>query len=352
MFRICKITILLFLFQIVQPVECQTKKYKVMTIGFYNVENLFDTIDDPDTIDEDYTLDGKNHYSHEDYKQKLKHMAKVISEIGSTLKSNGPVILGLAEIENFKVLHDLVQTDELQRGQYQIIHQDSPDKRGIDVALLYRQEFFSPLGTEFIEVKLWSEKGQRIYTRDILYVYGILEDEELHILVNHWPSRRGGKTRSNPKRIKAAYLVKQITDRILIENSSAKIIIMGDFNDDPGDESIKNGLLSVSAVEQETGKRFFNPMERMHKKGFNTLAYRDGLNLFDQIIICNNLIRADQEASGYLFFRAGIYNPSYLIAKQGKYRGYPLRSFENNRYSGGYSDHFPVYIELIRPFSN
>jgi hypothetical protein len=108
----------------------------------------------------------------------------------------------------------------------------------------------------------------------------------------------------------------------------------------------------VSAVEQETGKRFFNPMERMHKKGFNTLAYRDGLNLFDQIIICNNLIRADQEASGYLFFRAGIYNPSYLIAKQGKYRGYPLRSFENNRYSGGYSDHFPVYIELIRPFSN
>ena len=350
--RYYKITMLLFLLYIVQPVDGQTKKYKVMTIGFYNVENLFDTIDDPETIDEDYTPNGKNHYSQRDYKKKINHMAKVISEMGSAPQSKGPEILGLAEIENFSVLRDLTETDQLHRNQYQIIHRDSPDRRGIDVALLYQQEFFTPLGTDIIEVKLWSDKGQRIYTRDILYVYGILEDEELHILVNHWPSRRGGKSKSNPKRMKAAYLAKQFTDRILIENPDAKIIIMGDFNDDPSDESIKKGLLLPSAVEQETGKRFFNPMESMHKKGFNTLAYRDGLNLFDQIIICNNLIRDGQSESGYLFFRAGIYNPSYLITKRGKYLGYPFRSFDNNRYSGGYSDHFPVYIELVKPFSN
>ncbi len=352
MYRSYKIPILFFLLQIVQPVECQIKKYTLRTIGFYNVENLFDTIDDPETIDEDYTLKGKNHYSYKDYKQKIKHTAKVISEIGSNQKNKGPVILGLAEVENFRVLQDLIQTEELHKKGYQIVHQDSPDRRGIDVALLYQQSHFTPIGSEFIEVKLWSEKGQRIYTRDILYVHGILDDEELHILVNHWPSRRGGKSRSAPKRMKAAYLVKQLTDRIFIENEGAKIIIMGDFNDDPSDESIKKGLLSPSSHEQETGKRFFNPMERMHKKGFNTLAYRDGLNLFDQIIFSNNLVQSKRSESGYFFHKAGIYNPAYLIAKRGRYRGYPLRSFQNSHYAGGYSDHFPVYVELVRPFSN
>lgn len=327
------------------------KKYRIKTVGFYNVENLFDTIDDSLTLDEDYTLTGKNHYSKEDYSAKIVHTAKVISEIGSGKTGSGPSIIGLAEIENFKVLDDLVNSNQLHHFAYQIIQKDSPDRRGIDVALLYKDIDFLPINTEFIEVKLWNEKGERIYTRDILYVNGILDNDEVHIIVNHWPSRRGGKTRSEPKRIKTAYLVRQVTDRILLRNPDAKILILGDFNDDPIDKSIKEGLLKPLQVDRITIHPFFNPMEIMFKKGWNSMAYRDALHLFDQIILSSNLKSNYSQGKGYFFHKAGIYNPSYLISQKGKYKGYPLRSFENNSYAGGYSDHFPVYVELIKPFS-
>lgn len=346
--RICHFTLIILLL-FAHRTKGQNDKYVIRTIGFYNVENLFDTIDDPEKIDEAYTPSGKNHYSHHDYVQKIKNTAKVISEIGSD-RNRGPVLLGLAEIENFNVLHDLIQTDALRSKQYQIIHHDSPDRRGIDVALLYQIKFFSPIETKVIELRLWNEKGERIYTRDILYIKGILDDEKIHVLVNHWPSRRGGKSRSDPKRMKAAYLIKQQTDQIFMEDPHAKIFILGDFNDDPMDKSILSGLLLQSDIEKQSDAGFVNPMKRMHKKGMNTLAYRDGLNLFDQIIFSNSLSRMAYETTGYTFYRAGIYNPSYLITKHGKYKGYPLRSFVNNNYSGGYSDHFPVYVELIKPY--
>jgi len=346
----CSILLVVYLFGI-QTAYCQTVKYTIRTIGFYNVENLFDTIDDPETIDEAYTPSGKNHYSRQDYLSKIKNTSKVISEIGSSRKSKGPDLIGLAEIENFHVLQDLVHSKELHAKNYQIIHQDSPDRRGIDVALLYKPAFFSPIEFEAIELKLWNENGERIYTRDILYVQGILDDEVIHIFVNHWPSRRGGKTRSDPKRMKAAYMVNKKTNEILMMDPDAKIIILGDFNDDPTDKSIKNGLLLSSDTENELSTSFFNPMEKMHKKGMNTLAYRDGLNLFDQIIISNNLLKEEKYQAGFVLYRAGIYNPSYLIAQHGKYKGYPLRSFENSHYAEGYSDHYPVFVELIRPYS-
>ena len=329
-----------------------SKKYRIKTIGFYNVENLFDTVDDSLTIDEDYTLNGKNHYSKRDYIEKINNTARVISEIGSDKSNSGPCIIGLAEIENFKVLDDLVHTIKLQNFSYRIIQKDSPDRRGIDVALLYREEDFLPLETKFIEVRLWNERGERIYTRDILYVNGILDNDEIHIIVNHWPSRRGGKTRSETKRMKTAYLVRQLTDSITLANPEAKILILGDFNDDPIDKSIKEGLLKPIEVENNVLHPFFNPMEVMFKKGWNSMSYRDGLHLFDQIILSSNLKSDSSSDNGYVFYRAGIYNPSYLISQKGKYKGYPLRSFQNNRYAGGYSDHFPVYVQLIKPFSN
>ncbi len=341
----------LFLIATVQINRESKKKYSLKTVGFYNVENLFDTIDDSLTIDEDYTLTGKNNYSIEDYKNKINNSAKVLSEIGSGKIGLKASIIGLAEIENFRVLHDLVNSSKLKSLSYQIIHKDSPDRRGIDVALLYREEDFLPLDTEYIEVKLWNERGERIYTRDILYVNGILDSEEFHIIVNHWPSRRGGKSRSEPKRMKTAYLVRQLTNRIRLEDPDAKILILGDFNDNPTDRSIKEGLLQPIQTENNDFYPFYNPMEIMFKKGWNSLAYRDGLHLFDQIIISTNLKKDTAEVNGYFFFRAGIFNPSYLISQKGKYKGYPLRSFKNNHYAGGYSDHYPVYIELIKPFS-
>ena len=328
-----------------------SKKYQIKTIGFYNVENLFDTVDDSLTIDEDYTLNGKNHYSKEDYLEKINNTAKVISEIGSGKIKAGPSVIGLAEIENFKVLDDLVHSIKLQHFDYRIIQKDSPDRRGIDVALLYREEDFLPIDIEFIEVRLWNEQGQRIYTRDILYVNGILDHDELHIIVNHWPSRRGGKTRSETKRLKTAFLVRQLADRIMLTDPEAKILILGDFNDDPTDNSIKKGLLKPVEDENNIFLPFFNPMETMFKKGWNSMSYRDGLHLFDQIILSSSLKNDISSADGYVFYRAGIFNPSYLISQKGRYKGYPLRSFENNRYAGGYSDHFPVYVELIKPSS-
>ena len=327
----------------------RSKNFVSKTIGFYNVENLFDTVDDSLTYDEDYTLEGKNHFSQDQYKEKINNTAKVIAEMGPNSNVYGPVIIGLAEIENYLVLHDLVNSNKLRKSGYEIIQKDSPDRRGIDVALLYRESDFLPINTEFIEVKLWNDRGERIYTRDILYVNGILENEELHLVVNHWPSRRGGKSRSEPKRMKTAFLVRQLTDKISLHNPDAKIIILGDFNDDPTDKSIKKGLLEPIQKGSKILYPFFNPMEIMFKKGWNTLSYRDGLHLFDQIIISSNLKRKNHQIDEFHFYRAGIFNPSYLISQKGKYKGYPLRSFENNHYSGGYSDHYPVYVELIKP---
>ncbi|MCP4882168.1 MAG: endonuclease/exonuclease/phosphatase family protein [Flavobacteriales bacterium] len=329
----------------------QSEKYSLRIIGFYNVENLFDTIDDSETIDEAYTPSGKNHYSYQDYLGKIRNTAKVISELGMNAEKKGPDLIGLAEIENFGVLNDLVDQEQLVQENYQIIHKDSPDRRGIDVALLYKNSSYSPIEFEFIELKLWNEKGERIYTRDILYAKGILDDQVIHIFVNHWPSRRGGKTRSDPKRMKAAYVVKNKVSDILMTEPDATIFILGDFNDDPTDKSIKNELLMSACSKTDCSTNFFNPMEKMHKKGMNTLAYRDGLNLFDQIIFSKNLISREKSQTSFSFLRAGIYNPSYLISQHGKYKGYPLRSFDNNRFSGGFSDHYPVFVELIRGFS-
>lgn len=352
MFRIFNMSLIISILLISKSGESQNKKHSVQVVGFYNIENLFDTIDDPDTIDEDYTLSGKNHYSYSDYQRKIKNTAQVISKIGGAESDTGPAILGLAEIENFRVLNDLVQSKSLRNHQYQIIHFDSPDRRGIDVALIYQEDFFLPLETEIIDVKLWTENGERLYTRDILYVSGIMEGEEIHIIVNHWPSRRGGKARSEPKRMKTAYLVNQLTNRILFTNPKAKILILGDFNDDPIDKSIKKMLIQTYPTDESTKVSFFNPMEIMFKKGWNTLAYRDALHLFDQIILTKTFLGNDPNNQGLRYFKAGIFNPSYLIQHDGKYKGYPLRSFENNRYSGGYSDHFPVFIKLIKPYSS
>ena len=326
----------------------QTENSKIRTIVFYNVENLFDTIDDPDTFDEDYTLEGRYKYSKEDYKEKIDKTAQVISEIGSSRTNNKPVLIGLAEIENRMVLKDLIGSKKLENTNYDIIHQDSPDRRGIDVALIYETLTFFPVFYEFLELKLWNEHGERIYTRDILYVQGILDTDEFHLFVNHWPSRRGGKIKSQPKRIKAAYLVNQKIMEILSENPEAKILVLGDFNDDPYDESIKNALSLNKAHPEESDSIFYNPMERMFKKGMNTLAYRDGINLFDQILVSKSLIRNSALREGYYFLKAGIYNPMYLINKKGRFAGYPKRSFNSQRYDGGYSDHFPVFIELAK----
>ena len=324
------------------------KTYKVHTVAFYNLENLFDYEDDPLTFDNDRTPEGRDHWTKEFYEAKLKNMAAVISEIGRDVTGNSPSILGVCEIENRRVLEDLLNQESLVGGNYGIIHFDSPDRRGIDVALIYRKSVFTPTQYKTYELLIFPDNDpqKRIFTRDQLVVSGMLDGDKMHFIVNHWPSRSGGEARSRPKRIKAAKLNRRIIDSLWSEDPYAKIITMGDLNDDPTSTSVKDHLKTKRKRKKLGFKELYNPMEDMYKKGLGTLAWRDSWNLFDQMIISSELTL--QDYSSYRFFKAEIYNKSFLANPRGRYKGYPFRSFTDGGFTGGYSDHFPVFIYLIR----
>jgi len=324
------------------------KKYDIKTIAFYNLENLFDTENDTLIDDEASPIMEIKENRLEIYQKKLNNMAKVISEIGEAEAKNSPVILGVAEIENKKVLVDLIETTYLKEKNYNIIHYDSPDLRGIDVGFLYQPTFFRPIHHETFELKLWEENGMRIYTRDQLLVSGYLGDELIHIIVNHWPSRRGGEEKSRPTREKAAYLNTQIIEQIKLTDPNPKVIIMGDLNDDPINTSLKEVLKTKAEKDDVKEGDIYNPMEDMFKRGQNTLVYRDNLNLFDQIMFTSPLLTTTKDFSSYKMYKTSVFNPQYLTTQTGKYKGYPFRSWGYEGFTEGYSDHYPVYIYLIK----
>jgi hypothetical protein len=324
------------------------KTYKVNAVAFYNVENLFSLEDDEFTVYHDRTPRADAYYTRPVYEAKLKNLARVISEVGADVTGTTPAIVGLCEVENREVLEDLVNQDALRSSDYGIVHYNSPDRRGIDVALLYKKGVFVPTNSQNRELVIFrdNDPNQRRYTRDQLVVSGLLDGDMIHFIVHHWPARSGGEARSRPHRIQAAELNKKIIDSLHAIDPYAKIINMGDFNDDPTSYSIKNVLKPKSKREDVNIMELFNPMEDMHRRGLGTLAWRDGWNLFDQIIISAGLLSRD--FSTYQFFRAGIYNPPYLANPRGRYKGYPYRSYADGGFTGGYSDHFPVYALLIK----
>lgn len=321
------------------------KKYQLRTVAFYNLENLFDTTNDSLVYDDDRTPKGKDNWTEERYWKKIQNLSKVISDIGSVINPSGPDILGVCEAENRKVLEDLINHPVLQKKHYGIVHFDSPDERGIDVGLLYSKSSFIPISFVSRRLLLTNEEGFRDYTRDQLVVEGLLDNEKMYIIVNHWPSRSGGELRSRPYRLKAAELNRKIIDSLRYLDSSAKIISMGDFNDDPISPSFKKILKVKGKRKQLDSLGLFGPMENLFKKGIGSLAYRDQWNLFDQIYLTANLLNNPE---GYQFWKADVFNPPYLIDPKGIYKGYPLRTYAVGSYIGGYSDHFPVYIHLIR----
>ncbi len=329
--------------------KAQDKKtYKVQTLAFYNVENLFDTENDPITYDDDRTPDGKDHWTEEIYADKVSKMARVISEIGVDVAQNTPALIGLAEVENRKTVEALANDPALLAKDYGIAHFDSPDRRGIDVALLYQKSLFKPTNISKHELLIYDnvDASKRVYTRDQLLVSGYLDGDMIHVIVNHWPSRSGGEARSRKKRMDAAKLNIKIIDSLRSNDPYAKIITMGDLNDDPTSPSVAKVLKAKGEKEEVKKGGLYNPMESMFKKGIGTLAYRDGWNLFDQIIISQPLLEDDY--STYRYYKSGIYNKNYLSNPRGRYKGYPYRSFANGGYTGGYSDHFPVYVYLIK----
>ena len=368
---------------------------RAAAVGFYNVENLWDTVKSVDYIDatlpahhvnfhrsvpldslkyleitkdykgpwdydrikeqkvvrkqilsDDFTPKSNKNYTYNIYQQKLKNIAQVISEIGSKYTKTAPAVVGLVEVENRQVVEALTQQDALKKYDYGVVHYNSFDARGIDVALIYQKKRFTVTNSYKKELVLFREDGKREYTRDLLVVSGILDGEKVAFFVNHWPSRRGGEAVSMPKRNAAAALLKQEMDALREKNPNIKLIAMGDFNDDPISPSFKNHLKAVGD-EKELNEEYpyFNPMYKMYKKGVASLAYRDVPNLFDQIIYSKNLV-SGSSAEEYTVYRTEVYAPAYLINKQGNYKGYPFRSWDGDKFTGGYSDHFPVFTIL------
>jgi hypothetical protein len=357
---------LLFLLSFTIGTNAQTKKFAVHTVAFYNFENLFDTINNPNN-DEEWLPSGAQNWTSTKYKQKLHNLGRVLSEIGTgDNNKNSPVFIGGSEIENRNVLEDLVKDPQLINSDYGIVHFDSPDKRGIDVALLYQKKHFQP--TSYVNIplliykkdtntkveketeedkadkdKIEISKDNRVYTRDILLVTGLLDGDEINVLVNHWPSRSGGEKKSSPFREAAGRMNRKIMDSIYKINPNAKIISMGDLNDGTYNKSVKEGI--GAKLKKEEVERFgvYNPFEEMAKKGNASLFYRDAGDIFDQIMVSETLIEKDY--SSFRYWKAGIYNKPYMITTVGQYKGYPLRHGNNEV---GFSDHFPVYIYLIK----
>lgn len=360
--------VLLFvpLFSITKAIA-QQKKFLVHTVAFYNFENLFDTINDPHTNDEEWTPAGMQRWTFDKYQHKLANLAKVLSEIGSADNPDSPTFIGGCEIENRNVLEDLVKQPKLLDKNYGIIHFDSPDKRGIDVALLYQKKHFQPMTYTNIPLYVYKKsnkvkenlktdaeektddvlqmgsKNYRVYTRDQLLVTGFLDGEEMNIIVNHWPSRSGGEKKSSPFREAAGALNKKIIDSLQQLNPDAKVIILGDLNDGPYNKSVKLALGAKAIKTDVTPFGIYNPFEEMAKKGFGTIAHRDAWDIFDQIMVSGSLLKTDY--SSFRYWKAGIYNKSFLIQTSGQYKGYPLR---HSSTEVGFSDHFPVYIYLIK----
>lgn len=371
-----RLIILFFIFSLLLP-RCRSlyaqgaplsQQYRKICVAFYNVENLFDTIDQPEVRDEEYLPGGPNKWTSERYYHKIENIASVISLIGGSQRNpgahdrgqrpqadgealRGPAVIGLSEIENSGVLQDLVNTPALRQNNYGIAHFDSPEPRGVDVALLYARDIFTL--TEAYPHPTVIPEEPDFRTRDILRVSGTIDGETFHFLVAHWSSRSGGEKISEYKRMGCARTMRRIVDSLIAADPRAKIILMGDFNDDPVDKSVKRGLRVCHSPKNLLPADLFTPMTKLYKTGIGSLAYRDTWNLFDIMVVNGNLLGSD-----YREFKvmpdpktrnyAYVFRRGFMLQKEGRYKGYPLRTLVGGQYQGGYSDHLPVYLYLAK----
>lgn len=325
----------------------QGKRYSVV---FYNVENLFDTIKSPNVYDEEFTPQGTNKWNSAKYNKKLSNLEEVFYGIASVTKGF-PTIIGVSEVENRNVLEDIASLPKLQRANYQIAHYDSPDARGIDVALFYRPDQFKYESSKPIKTIVPGRPDFK--TRDILMVKGRIEGELFHVFVCHWPSRRGGQAASEALRCAAASTVKRAVDSVMTLNPESKIIIMGDLNDDPVDKSMREALGTKVRRSAVKSTDLYNPFYDMFKAGYGTLAYQDQWNLFDNIIVNGNLLtggagKLSLYKPEYNKYYGNIFDKPFLRQQSGQYKNYPLRTYVGSSFQGGYSDHFPVFIYIAK----
>lgn len=325
--------------------QAQDKQYRVGVIGFYNCENFYDTIDDPRVDDAEYLPGSQLHYDAGVYQDKVGRLTEVLSQIGTDVTPDGLSLFGVSEIENETVLKDLIGQPAFKKRNYKIVHYDSPDARGVDVAMIYNPKYFRVLYSAPLPVDL-IEEGKPHPTRDVLWVNGIYDGDTINVFVNHWPSRRGGEEASAPYRAQAASVSKHIIDSLMAINPETKVILMGDLNDDPTSPSVTKVLGATGDKNKVKAGGLYNPWVRYTKDGIGTLAYDDMWNLFDQIIISHGWL--DQSQHGYFYNKALIFRKDFMIQQAGKYKGYPLRTYDGNTYQHGYSDHLPTYILLMK----
>lgn len=311
------------------------------TVMFYNVENLFDTKDDSEKHDEEFTPAGVKKWTYERFLDKINKTYKLIIAAG---KWQPPAIIGLSEIENAWVLDFLINNTPLQKENYGYIHFESPDERGIDVALLYRNDFFKVIMADNLRIIFPHDPDDR--TRDILYVKGnVFDSIELHVFVNHWPSRSGGVVASQGKRNFVASQLKSKIDSVLSQNCDANILIMGDLNDEPSDASIAEHLLP--AYFENCNNKLVNLMDDFSKKNTGTLKYKGQWYIFDQFIVTRNLIRG-KNGLKVKKNSVKIITEIFNTERDEKHLGIkPYRTYVGPRYNRGYSDHFPVCFQLI-----
>lgn len=336
-----KIIFLLTILSVSRLSFAQEKPY--MAIAFYNLENFFDTINDPNKNDDDFTPNGSYAYDGNVFRNKVENLASVVSILGTDQSADGFAMMGCAEVENEEVLKALVNSPKLKDRHLKFVIFDGPDERSIDCGLIYNPKYFRVLEAKSLTVNLG--EGERP-TRDVLYVVGKLNGETVHVFVNHWPSRLGGEAATRPKRKLAAAVSRKVIDSLMSIDPMTKVVVMGDLNDSPTDESITKVIKAKGKQDDVEKGGMFNPWVSFYKKGIGTLAYQDTWGLFDQIMISYGFLNNN---SGKIHYRdAEVVNRNFMIQKDGQYKGYPKRSFSGTTWNNGYSDHFPTVIFLTK----
>lgn len=337
----------LLLIGIVFLAACSTSKdyldkngNRTYRIGFYNVENLFDLKDNPDKKDEYFTPAGKTNWNQERYTKKINDLARVVEAM------EYPAILGVCEVENIEVCKDFCEKTSLSVKGYDVVHFESPDMRGIDNAFLYQKKAFRVLSSNNIRINfpegLLEEEDYT--TRDVVYVKGIFHKQDtFHFFVNHWPSRRGGLEASEPKRTYVAKQVRKQIDAIYQKNPKANVVLMGDFNDEPDNKSVQEVLGASMDKSTCSNPGLYNLMSNLDKAGTGSYNYRGNWNMLDQIIVSCRLASGNK----YTFSEPVIFKAEWMIYKDKKYGDKPNRTYGGPNYYGGFSDHFPVYVDFV-----
>ncbi len=310
---------------------------------FYNVENLFDTVNEPGKEDKDFLPSSEKEWHKGRYQRKVKDLASVLAAIAQERKF---AFAGLAEVENEKVLRDLIKDPSLDEYPLSIIHHDSPDERGIDVAFLYNESYLTPIDHRAIPVSFPFDTADK--TRDILYIEAAIADiDTVHFFVNHWPSRSGGVAESEPYRVQAAKTLKKEVQTLKEENRNPEILIMGDFNDEPTNRSIQEVLGAQTYTSRDKAFYLYNLMSQfMERTAMGTYNYRGEWNLLDQIIASSP---AFTETDGVYIApkSAGIYKAPWLLYEKESGTKVPNRTYGGPTYYGGYSDHLPIFVDLM-----